>query len=82
MKKLIVLLTVLVLTACTGVMVYDGCTYNHPVRLCPVCHGTGRIRTSIGQRSDRYYRYRFRYCNSCRGTGRIHANRVYRRYLY
>ena len=91
MKKLIVLLTVIVLTACTGVIVYDDYTYNRPVyhqnyrvvretRLCPVCHGTGKLRTSIGPRYDRYYR--FRYCNVCRGTGRIYTNRVYRRYLY
>ena len=91
MKKLIVLLTVLVLTACTGVIVYDDYEYNRPVyhnnyrvvretRSCPVCHGTGRLMTSIGPRYDRYYR--FRYCNACRGTGKIYANRVYRRYIY
>ena len=91
MKKLIVILTALLLTACTGVTVYDDCTYNRPVyhknyrivreaRLCPVCHGTGRLRTPIGPRYDRYYI--FRHCNACRGIGRIYANRVYGRYLY
>ena len=93
MKKLIFLLTVIVLTACTGVIVYDDYTYNRPVyhqnyrvvretRLCPLCHGTGRIRASIGPRYYEYYRYRFKHCNACRGTGKIYTNRVYRRYLY
>ena len=63
MKKLILLFTILTLTSCTGVglMGYDDYVYERPVyhhkyrvvkevRLCPVCRGTGKIRTSIGQR--------------------------------